>query len=430
MFVPEIELQSPETIRHFQELELQKLLVYLLNQSPFYREWFQLHMIDISNIKSLADLESIPTIGKDMLQQRNWDFLCIDRSHIAEYTTTSGTLGKPVVIPLSENDLDRLAYNEYISFACAGGSDKDIYQLMLTLDRQFMAGIAYYQGIRRLGAGVLRVGPGAAALQWENILKIQPTVLVAVPSFLIKLIAFAEAQDIDLNKTSVKSAICIGENIRNQDFTHNVLGKKITEKWNIRLYSTYASTEMQTAFTECPEGHGGHHHPELLIVEILDTEGKPVPPGTEGEVTITTLGVEAMPLLRYRTGDICTYHTEPCKCGRNTIRLSPIIGRHQHMIKYKGTTLYPPALFDILADMPEVLESTIEVSGNDIGTDEILLKICPSEFSDEVDRSIKAQLQAKLRVIPDIEYLSMEQIQKLQLPDGIRKPLKFVDKRK
>ena len=429
MFVPEIELQSPESIRHFQEQELQKLLIYLQSHSPFYKEWFLQHGIDIAEIRTLSDLQAIPTIGKDILQKRNWDFLCVDKSRIAEYTTTSGTLGKPVIIPLSEKDLDRLAYNEYISFACARGSSDDIYQLMLTLDRQFMAGIAYYQGIRRLGAGVLRVGPGAAALQWENILKIQPTVLVAVPSFLIKLIAYAEAQGIDLSKTSVRSAICIGENIRNQDFSYNVLGNKITEKWDIRLFSTYASTEMQTAFTECRHGQGGHHHPELLIVEVLDTLGNPVPPGVEGEVTISTLGVEAMPLLRYRTGDICTYHETPCACGRNTIRLSPIVGRHQHMIKYKGTTLYPPALFDILAGMPEVLESTIEVFGNDIGTDEILLKICPTAFSDEIDRSIKAQLQAKLRVIPDIEYLSMEQILKLQLPDGIRKPLKFIDKR-
>lgn len=429
MFIPEIELQSTEAIDHFQNQELQKLLIYLRDNSPFYGEWFQIHGIDISEIQSLHDLVSIPTVGKDLLQRRNWDFLCIDKSHIAEYTTTSGTLGKPVVIALSNKDLDRLAYNEYISFACAGGSDQDIYQLMLTLDRQFMAGIAYYQGIRRLGAGVMRVGPGAAALQWENILKIRPTIVVAVPSFLIKLITFAEAYGIDLANTSVKSAICIGENIRNQDFSYNVLGKKITEKWNIRLYSTYASTEMQTAFTECPQGRGGHHHPELLIVEVLDKEGNPVPPGTEGEVTITTLGVEAMPLLRYRTGDICTYYTEPCKCGRNTIRLSPITGRHQHMIKYKGTTLYPPALFDILADMPEVLESIIVVSANEFATDEILLKICPLDFSDEVDRSIKAQLQAKLRVIPDIEYLSMENLLKIQFPEGTRKPVKFIDQR-
>ena len=188
-------------------------------------------------MRSIDDLRRIPTVGKEDLQQRNWDFLCVDKSKIAEYTTTSGTLGRPVIIPLTEKDLERLTYNEFISFSCAGGTDEDIYQLMLTLDRQFMAGMAYYSGIRRLGAGVLRVGPGVPSLQWENIRRIQPTTIVAVPSFMLKLIAYAEEHGIDINATSVKKAVCIGENIRNTDFTYNVLGKKITDKWNIQLFS-------------------------------------------------------------------------------------------------------------------------------------------------------------------------------------------------
>ncbi len=87
------------------------------------------------------------------------------------------------------------------------------------------------------------------------------------------------------------------------------------------------STEMGTAFTECSEGKGGHHHPELIIVEFLDDNNNPVPEGEAGEVTITTLGVEGMPLLRFKTGDICHYYNEPCKCGRTTKRLGPVIGR-------------------------------------------------------------------------------------------------------
>src|SRR6202000_3347596 len=98
----------------------------------------------------------------------------------------------------SAGDLDRLAYNEYTSFLCADGTPADTYQLMLTLDRQFMAGIAYYSGIRRLGAGVIRVGPGVPALQWETIRRVQPSVLVAVPSFLLKLIRYAQEYRIDI----------------------------------------------------------------------------------------------------------------------------------------------------------------------------------------------------------------------------------------
>ncbi|RPE09464.1 phenylacetate--CoA ligase family protein [Chitinophaga lutea] len=429
MYIPDIELQPAAAIRQFQAKELQHLLGYLRQFSPFYKEWFALHGVDTDKVRSVDDLRSIPTVGKEELQQRNWDFLCVDKSKIAEYTTTSGTLGRPVIIPLTEKDLERLTYNEFISFSCAGGTDEDIYQLMLTLDRQFMAGMAYYSGIRRLGAGVLRVGPGVPSLQWENIKRIQPTTIVAVPSFMLKLIAYAEEHGIDINATSVKKAVCIGENIRNIDFTYNVLGKKITDKWNIQLFSTYASTEMQTAFTECKAGRGGHHHPELLIVELLDENDQPVPPGAAGEVTITTLGVEAMPLLRYKTGDICQYIEEPCSCGRQTIRLSPVIGRRKQMIKYKGTTLYPPALYDLLSEMEEVKEFVVEVFSNEIGTDEILLHLHPEEESEEADRRIKSYLQAKLRVIPQVKYCSMPEIQKMQFPEGSRKPVKFLDNR-
>lgn len=430
MYIPDIELKPASAIKQFQEMELQHLLGYLRQFSPFYREWFAQHGVRTEDIRSLEDLVKIPAVGKEDLQQRNWDFLCVDKSKIAEYTTTSGTLGKPVVLPLTENDLKRLSYNEYISFSCANGTGNDIFQLMLTLDRQFMAGMAYYQGIRRLGAGVLRVGPGVPSLQWENIRRIQPTTIVAVPSFILKLMAYAEEHNIDINASSVKKAVCIGENIRNVDFSYNVLGKKITDKWNIQLFSTYASTEMQTAFTECSAGNGGHHHPELLIVELLDENDQPVASGVPGEVTITTLGVEAMPLLRYKTGDICQYYTEPCSCGRQTMRLSPIIGRRKQMIKYKGTTLYPPALFDLLSDMEGVKEFVVEVFSNEIGTDEILLHLSAAEESEEMDRKIRSYLQGKLRVIPQLRYCSTPDILKMQFPEGSRKPVKFIDNRK
>jgi phenylacetate-CoA ligase len=300
---------------------------------------------------------------------------------------------------------------------------------MLTLDRQFMAGIAYYSGLRKLGAGIIRLGPGVPSLQWETIQRLKPTAIVAVPSFLLKLIQFAKENSIDLNGSSVKKAICIGENIRNTDFSLNILGKKIKEDWDIHLYSTYASTEMQTAFTECGEGLGGHLQPNLLIVELLDENDRPVPPNTPGEVTITTLGVEGMPLLRYKTGDICMYHDGPCACGRTSLRLSPIIGRKKQMIKFKGTTLYPPALFDLLNEMEQILDFVVEVYSNEVGLDEVLLHLLPADHSEACDHSIRAYLQARLRVSPQITYVSAEKIQEMHFPGSGRKIVKFVDRR-
>lgn len=421
-------LQKHETTS-MQEQKLNELLHYVSQHSPFYKELFQSHKINISGLLTLSDLAVIPTTSKEDLQQRNNDFLCVPPEKIVEYTSTSGTLGSPVTIALTENDLTRLTFNEYNSFLCADGSANDIYQLMLTLDRQFMAGIAYYLGIRKIGAGIIRLGPGVPSLQWETIQRLKPTAIVAVPSFILKLIQFAKETGININETSVKKAICIGENIRNTDFSLNILGKKITEAWDIKLYSTYASTEMQTAFTECSEGNGGHYQPDLVIVELLDEDNRQVAPCTPGEVTITTLGVEGMPLLRYKTGDICMYYDEPCACGRTSLRLSPIMGRKKQMIKFKGTTLYPPALFDLLNEREEILDFVIEVYSNEIGLDQVLLYLLPTEDSEECDHRIRAYLQARLRVSPHIKYVNAEEIQKIQFKEAGRKAVKFIDRR-
>jgi phenylacetate-CoA ligase len=394
-------------IREIQENKLHELLAYLKSNSPYYQRIFKQEHIDFNRIKKLEDLVFIPTTGKEDLQSFNEEFLCVPRTSVIEYTSTSGTLGSPVTIALTEKDLQRLAYNEFKSFSCAGGEPEDVYQLMLTLDRQFMAGMAYYSGIRKLGAGIIRVGPGVPSLQWETIFRLKPTVLVAVPSFILKLIQWADEHQIDMASASVK----------------------ITDAWDIKLFSTYASTEMQTAFTECEAGRGGHHQPDLVIVELLNEQDQPVLAGDAGEVTITTLGVEGMPLLRYKTGDLCVAHEEVCTCGRHSLRLSPVIGRKKQMIKFKGTTLFAPALFDLLAGMEDISDFVAEVYSNEIGTDEVLLHLLPVKYSEESDHRIRAYLQAKLRVTPQIRYENAETIQQLQFPGAGRKPVKFIDKR-
>lgn len=427
--LPSLSFQSKSHIKAYQEIRLADLLQYVSVHSPFYKELFKSHQIDIKNIRGIEDLVKIPPTEKEHLQTQNEKFLCVPAGKLIEYMATSGTVGNPVTIALTENDLQRLAYNEYSSFVCADGTPADVYQLMLTLDRQFMAGMAYYMGIRKLGAGLVRVGPGVPSLQWEVIERLKPTSIVAVPSFIVKLLQYAKDHNIDYQNASVKKAVCIGENLRNEDLSLNVLGEKITKDWDIKLYSTYASTEMQTAFTECSEGKGGHLNPELAIIELLDEHNRPVSPGEAGEVTITTLGVEGMPLIRYKTGDLCRAYTEPCACGRHTLRLSPVIGRKKQMIKFKGTTLFAPALFEIIHKIDLIKEYVAEVYSNEIGTDEVLLYLVPADETEDTANRIASYLQARLRVMPHLKYVSAQEIQTLQFPEGVRKPVKFIDKR-
>lgn len=429
MYNPKLALAPAEEQRTYQYQALQQLLQYLSANSPFYQKLFKEHNIDINNIRSLDDMHYLPTTSKSDMQEYNWEFLCVPENGIKEYTATSGTMGKPVTIALTDKDLDRLAYNEQQSFLCADGRPEDIYQLMLTLDRQFMAGIAYYQGIRKLGAALVRTGPGLPQLQWDTIFRLQSNSIVTVPSFMLKLIEYAHEHQVDLKKTPVKKAICIGESIRTADFELNTLGQKIHNEWPLHMYNTYASTEMQTAFTECNAGVGGHEQPDLVIMEVLDDHSKPLPPNQFGEVTITTLGVEGMPLLRYRTGDICCYYETKCYCGRTSRRLSPVLGRKQQMIKYKGTTLYPPAIFDILNNIGYVRDYVVETFTNELGTDELKLHIHTPLPIDDCEAKLKPDLQSKLRVAPLLQFHSANTIQQVQFPEGSRKQVKFLDNR-
>ncbi len=429
MHIPKIESATQEEIKRFQEGELAKVLPYLKDNSPFYGRLFDEHNIDIDGIKTLEDLRKIPTTTKEDLQKYNMDFLCVKPNKIIDYLTTSGTSGEPVIFAETEKDLQRLTYNEYISFVCATAKPEDIFQLIVTLDRRFMAGMAYYEGIRKLGAGVVRVGPGNPGLQFDTIERIKPNIIVTVPSFLLKMVDYAEKNGIDYKNCSIEKAVCIGESIRKEDFSLNPLGQKIKAKWDIELFSTYASTEMGTAFTDCEFKQGGHHHPELLIVEFLDENENPVPAGTPGEVTITNLGVEGMPLLRFKTGDICTHYTDPCPCGRTTMRLGPVIGRKNQMIKYKGTTLYPPALYDVLHGIDGVENYIVQVSENSIGTDDIEIMVGTNNAGVLLEKIIKDKFRAKLRVAPSISFYQPMEIMKMQSPELSRKPVIFVDKR-
>ena len=429
-FYPDIEKEPLSVIKKFQEEKLIETLDYVNRLSPYYKNLFKKEKIDISKIKTLEDLSIIPLTKKEDLQINNQDFVCVDKSKIVDFITTSGTLSTPTTFALTDRDLSRLAYNEAISFTCAGGKPGDIYQLMTTLDKRFMAGLAYFLGIRMLNAGVIRVGNGIPELQWDTIQRISPNTIICVPSFILRIIQYANEHNIDYRKSSIKKAICIGENLRESDFSLNLLGKNIKDKWDIELYSTYASTEMSTTFCECEAGKGGHHHPELIICELLDENDNIVSEGEYGELTITTLGVEGMPLIRFKTGDICCFHYEPCSCGRTTMRISPIIGRKNQMIKFKGTTLYPASIFDVLDNVSYIENYLVEVFSNEIGMDDVKVIVGCENHNEEIEKDLKNRFRAKIRVAPKIIFEDIAKIKQIQLPEINRKPIKFIDNRK
>ena len=420
-----LEFSGPDEIRRAQERLFKKHLEYIVENSPYYMR--TLRGFDPDKV-SLDNLSDFPFTDKSAFEEHNDELLAVPMSGIADIVLSSGTTGKPTRIMYTENDLKRLAYNEEISFAGCGINAEDIVLLTCTMDRCFIAGLAYFMGIRALGAAAVRNGLNSFASHMEIIQRMKPTVIVGVPSFLHKLGQFLQSSGMESQKTPVTKIICIGEPVRDGELSLLKMGRYLEEMWSAVVYSTYASSETITTFCECVARRGGHLHPELAVVEIINDKGETLPPGETGEVVVTAFSVEGMPLLRFRTGDVSFLVDEPCECGRYSPRLGPIIGRKKQMIKYRGTTLYPHAIYSVLDEIPDVSDYYISVSSDFDLSDVLNVHVSLSNGSYPPDR-IMDRLQARLRVRPEVVISTDEEIKKRISPATSRKINRFIDMR-
>jgi len=393
---------------------------------PFYRELFAACDFQSDQIRELSDLASLPLTGREDLDRVPEKFGLQDQAMWRDIAVTSGTTGVPVVVPYTERDLRRLAFNEGVAFHSAGLQVSDRVLLTVTLDRCFIAGKAYYSGVTFLGASAIRSGPGQPARQWELIKRLQPTCLVGVPSFLAEIAEWGVSNNIDVAGSSIRTVVTIGEPSRKSDFSPTAVGQKLQDLWGATIHNSYGGTEIETAFGECRIGNGGHIHPELMVVEIVDDHGNPLAEGTPGEVVVTPLGVQGFPLVRFRTGDIARMYNTPCSCGWNTPRLGPVEGRLAQRLKCRGTTLYPETIFHALGDMADVQGAFIEVRSAADGADDV--KVVVGTDKENPDRKqLEDQLQAHLRFRPVVEIRSRAEVATVMSGDGGRKAKKFFD---
>ncbi len=389
--------------------------------APFYRE-------SLRGLNGTPALSQVPLFDKKTLSERNLDFLCVSRERIAEIVTTSGTTGEPLLWMLTDADVRRLARNEKLSFDCVGLTARDTVLVAVALDRCFMAGLAYWLGLREIGCGVVRTGAASPLLVLEMIQRVQPTAIVGVPSFLRLVADKAREVGIDLKNSSVKKAVCIGEPIRDAAFVLNASGKAIEESWGVKVYSTYGVTELANSLCECDAGAGGHLHDDQLHVEILDDAGRPMADGEVGEVVATTFGVEAMPVIRYRTGDCAALFRAPCVCGRVTPRLGPIVGRKNQKLKFKGTSLYPSTLTTVL-EQSEGVDAFVIIARKESELSDAIEVLIHGEVSVS---ALRETFQARAKIAPQIRNATRDEIELLQMPSrdgGTRKRRTFVDLR-
>ena len=425
----EVEYSSKAEILGLQERLLAEHIEYTCKNSPYYKSLFASHNIDPQSIKSISDLSNVPCTSKMDLINQNEAFLACNKTDIADICLTSATTGdKPTILYQTQEDLSRLAYNEEAAFKMIGIKPDDKVIIFAAIDRCFMAGLAYYLGAINIGATVIRAGAGSPAQQWEVIKATDPTVIIGVPSLIKKIGQYAIDKGQRPDEIPVHSILGIGEALRSEDLKILPLAGKVEQMWSAKIYSTYASSEMATAFSECKEASGGHLRPELLILEILDDDSNPVAVGEKGEVTVTPLGVKGMPLIRFKTGDISFLIEDECPCGRNTPRLGPVIGRKNQMLKLKGTTIFPSAILSSLEAVDGVEGGYIEVLRSNDETDDVILYVAISDASITIKYLVDC-LRAKLRVVPQINIISTEELNKKTFPPNKRKKITFFDLR-
>jgi len=424
---PGIEFRAADEMCAVQATLLKQHLASCERHSPYYRRVFKEAGIRSSKI-GLDNLADLPFTDKSGFARHNDEFLAVPPEEIVDIVLSSGTTGKPTRIMYTEPDLQRLAYNEKTSFASCGITARDVALLTCTMDRCFVAGLAYFLGIRALGAAAIRNGHGTLASHFEIIQAIRPTVVVGVPSFLRKLALHLNEHGFNARESSVGKLVCIGEPVRGPGLAPLKLGDDLRTLWDADVYSTYASSECVTSFCECTAQQGGHLHPDLAIIEIVDDEGRPVPPGATGEIVLTPLAVEGMPLVRFKTGDVSFVVSEPCSCGRRSPRLGPILGRKQQMMKVRGTSLYPQAVFAALDEIPGVGEYYLEITSTDNLSDELTIHLGAHANLPPQER-LRGQLQARLRVTPVIAIDPEDQVRHHVHSPESRKPVRVFDRR-
>jgi len=320
------------------QIERLKKTVERVQNVPFYKKVFAQTGISPESIRTLDDLRRLPfTTKADLRNQYPLGMLAVDRAEVARYHGSSGTTGKPTIVAYTRNDLTLWA-NLCARFLTAGGLRPE-YTVQIAFGYGlFTGGFGLHYGVERIGASVIPASAGNTARQVMLLMDMQADALVCTPSYALTISEYIIKNGIPLDALNLKVGYFGGEPWSKD------MSDRIESELDILCFNNYGLSEVigPGVSGECIARDGMHISEDYFIVECINPETlEPVPPGEEGELVITTLCREAMPLIRYRTRDIASLNPEPCTCGRTTIRMSRVTGRSDDMLIIKGVNVYP-----------------------------------------------------------------------------------------
>ncbi|MBQ2195852.1 MAG: phenylacetate--CoA ligase [Prevotella sp.] len=408
-FNPELETMTQEQLKALQLERLQKTVRHCMN-SPFYQKKFKELGITPDDIQSVEDVSKLPfTTKEDLRENYPFGLSCVPMKECIRLHSSSGTTGNPTVVLHTQRDINEWANAVARCLWMVGSRPEDVFQNSAGYG-MFTAGLGFQYGAELVGMLTVPAAAGNTTRQIKFIQDFGTTVLHAIPSYASRIYQVMQDENVDPRKDTKLRVLCIGAEPHSEEQR-----KRIEDQLGVKAYNSYGISEMMgpgVAF-ECPEQNGLHIWEDYFIVEIIDPVTlKPVPDGELGELVLTTINREAMPLLRYRTRDLTRILPGTCPCGRNHRRIARLQGRSDDMIILKGVNIFPIQIEKILLKFKELSTDyliTLETKeNNDTMTIDVELN---GLFTDDyaqlqsLERKITRLLKDEILVTPHVRLV-------------------------
>lgn len=426
------EAMETMTRAEIEALQLQRLQATVEHcmQSPFYKKRFEENGLKPSDIKTLDDLRKIPfTTKQDLRDTYPFGIASTPLRNCVRLHSSSGTTGNPTVILHTQKDLDEWANQVARNLWMVGLRPDDVFQNSSGYG-MFTGGLGFQYGAERLGMLTVPAAAGNSLRQIKFITDFGTTALHAVPSYVTRLYEVMKDNGVDPRKDTKLKVLAIGAEPHSEEQR-----KRIEEMMGVKAYNSFGMSEMcgPGVGFECKEQNGLHFWEDYYIVEIVDPDTlEPVPDGEIGELVLTTLCREAMPLLRYRTRDLTRVLGRNCPCGRNHVRIDRMRGRSDDMIVLRGVNIFPIQIEKILMQFPELASNYLITLTTDEDNDNMTVEVELEElFTDdyhrllELEHNIRRALKDEILLTPHIKL-----VPKGSLPVSEGKAVRVVDKRK
>jgi len=429
-YSPEIECASHEDMKKIQSKNLKEMIKRCYDNVPFYKKKLDECGIKPDDIGSIDDLSKLPfTYKQDLRDNYPYDLFAVPHDDIVRIHASSGTTGKQTVVGYTRRDLDDWSDGVARAITAAGGSKKSFMHISYGYGL-FTGGLGIHDGAEKIGAAVIPVSSGNTPRQIQIMQDFGSNILCCTPSYALYIGETVKEMGIDPKTLNLSAGIFGAEPWTDE------MRKQIEELLDIKAYDIYGLSEISgpgVSF-ECDDQSGMHVNEDMFVPEIIDPDtGESLPDGTYGELVFTCIRKEALPLIRYRTRDICCLTRETCKCGRTLVKMAKPHGRTDDMLIIRGVNVFPSQVEHVLLELKLTTAHYLLVVDRIDNLDvlEVQVEMLPEMFSDtikfieDVEKKIKAALASTLGIAAKVRLVEPKTIER-----SMGKAVRVVDKRK